>query len=294
MEVHFRTQSGVTQAELARALNVERSLVSEFESGDRVPDLKHAEDADAFLNAGGALVELWKETDWYPQVEHPDWFERRAWMDAEATSVHLYQAMLMPGLMQTPEYAEALLERFEEDKPMGERVQARMSRQARFRVPNGPILVAVLDESVLRNVVKSSEIMAAQCKYLLDMGQLPNVRVQVVPADSPRINRPDASMSLIALPDGTTTVYSESLDRGHFIVEPKLVAQHARTYDVLRADSLSAAHSTALIRDAMERYERHEAPRLVRRELDQEQLQRNQRRRLRGNRTRLPRPRPRS
>ncbi|MFJ5091795.1 Scr1 family TA system antitoxin-like transcriptional regulator [Streptomyces sp. NPDC088674] len=294
MEVHFRTQSGVTQAELARALNVERSLVSKFESGDRVPDLKHAEDADAFLDAGGALVELWKETDWYPEVEHPDWFKRRAEMDSVATAVYEYARLTLPGLLQMPEYALALFGQIEIDAIAEERMRARMSRQLRFQQQDGPTLVAVLDESCLRNTVGSAAVMRDQLAYLLTEGARPHVHISVAPATATHLVPPSTSMTLLTLPDGERWVYSESLELGHFNGDPKAVAKHCQTYDVLRADCLSVSESAALIRDAMERYDRDAKaePRPPR--VGQEQLQREQRRQLRGNRVRVPRPRPRS
>ncbi|MFD4755071.1 helix-turn-helix domain-containing protein [Streptomyces sp. NPDC058426] len=294
MEVHFRTQSGVTQAELARALNVERSLVSKFESGDRVPDLKHAEDADAFLNAGGALVELWKETDWYPVVEHPDWFERRAQMDAEAIAVYEYARVTLPGLVQTPEYAASLFGQVEIDAIAEERVRARMSRQHRFQGEGGPSLVVVLDESCLRNVVGGPVVMRDQCAHLLAEGRRPQVRIQVAAAASTHLAPPKTPMSLLTMPDGHRWVYSESLEGGHFMDAPKALARHTQTYDVLRADCLSGSESAALIRDAMERYDRDAQAEPRPAHLGQEQLQRERRRQLRGNRVRVPRPRPRS
>ncbi|WP_432090012.1 helix-turn-helix domain-containing protein [Streptomyces sp. NRRL F-5630] len=294
LEVHFRTQAGVTQAELARALNVERSLVSKFESGDRVPDLKHAEDADAFLDAGGALVELWKETDWYPQVEHPDWFERRARMDAEATAVYVYQTQTFPGLLQTYEYALALFGQVEVDEVAEERVRARLSRQVRFQKSDGPTLVVILDESCFQNVMGSPAIMHAQCEHLLNEASRMHVHLHVVPASSPHLVPPKTSMTLLTLPDGERWVYSESLDCGHFVGDPKAVARHQQTYDVLRADCLSVSDSAALIRDAMERYDRDAQAEPQPAHVGQEQLQRERRRRLHRNRIRVPRPRPRS
>jgi hypothetical protein len=118
----------------------------------------------------------------------------------------------------------------------------------------------------------------------------------VAPASYPELLRPNVSMSLIELPYGERWVYSESLDKGHFSSDATVYAHHAHTYDVLRADAMSARETFALIGDAMEGYGHHEQPRSQRDDLDQEQLQRRERRQLRGNRPRFPRqhrPRPR-
>ncbi|MGP4083992.1 helix-turn-helix domain-containing protein [Streptomyces sp. KR55] len=290
---HFREAAFLTQEALASQIPCDRSLVARVEAGTRVPQDAFAKKCDEVLGTSGALLRLWGRIDWYPQVEHPDWFERRVRMDAEAIAVLAYQAHVMPGLLQTEDYARALFSRhIVSADEVEERVKARLSRQQRFLAPDGPLFVAVLDESCLRTMVGSKAIMQEQFAHLLDAGRRPNIRIQVVPAHDPDIDRPNTSMSLITLPDGHQWVYSESLDRGHFNDNPALFARHRQTYDVLRADALSARESAALISDLMERYEHYEQSGSQRGDLDQEQLQRNKRRRLHRNRPRYPRRRP--
>lgn len=291
---HFREAAFLTQEALAKAIPCDRSLVARVESATRVPQEPFAKKADEVLGTGGVLHRLWGRIDWYPQVEHPDWFERRARMDAEAVAVRAYQTQVIPGLLQTPDYATALFSRrIARADEVEERVRARLSRQQRFYADGGPLYVAVLDESCLRHMVGSPAVMRAQCEHLLSVGQLPNVRIQIAPLGRPEIDRPDTSLSLITLPDGHQWVYSESLDRGHFSDDPAAFTHHSRTYDVLRADALSAPESAALISDVMEGYEHHDQPGSERGSLGQEQLQRGQRGRLHRNRPRFPRHRPR-
>ncbi|MCF3147168.1 helix-turn-helix domain-containing protein [Streptomyces platensis] len=278
---HFREAAGFTQERLANQIPCDRSHVARVEAGTRVPQDSFAKKCDELLETGGVLLRLWGRIDWYPEVEHPDWFERRAEMDAKALAVYEYQVHTMPGLLQTPDYAHALFaRRIANVDEVEDRVRARMSRQRRFLLVNGPLYLAVLDESCLRNVVGSPAAMRDQCAHLLSVGQLPNIRIQIAPADRPDIDRPDTSLSLIALPDGHSWVYSESLDRGHFNDDPAVCASHRQTYDVLRADALSAHESAALISDVMEGYEQHGQARTQRGDLDQEQLQRSERRQL--------------
>ncbi|MEU3487191.1 helix-turn-helix domain-containing protein [Streptomyces massasporeus] len=291
---HFREAALLTQEGLARQIPCDRSHVARVEAGTRVPQDTFAKTCDELLGTGGVLLRLWARIDWYPQVEHPDWFERRVRMDADAVSLLAYQANVVPGLLQTQDYAWALFARHITDQDeVEERVMARMSRQRRFLAPDGPLFVVVLDESCLRTRVGGSAIMRDQFAHLLEAGQRPNIRIQVVPADDPGIDRPNTSMSLITLPDGHQWVYSESLDQGHFNDNPTLFAKHRHTYDVLRADALSARQSAALISDLMKGYEHDEQPPTQRGDLDQEQPQRYKRRGLHRNSPRLPRHRPR-
>ncbi|MFI5824570.1 Scr1 family TA system antitoxin-like transcriptional regulator [Streptomyces rishiriensis] len=289
---HFREGALLTQDALAKAIPCDRSLVARVEAGTRVPQEPFAKKCDEVLGTGGALGRLWGRVDWYPQVEHPDWFRRRAEMDAEAVSLREYQERVIPGMLQTPDYARAVLSRLSSGTELEERVRARLSRQQRYFADGGPLYVVVLDESCLRNLVGGAAVMQDQCAHLLEVGQRPNVRIQVAPAGRELV-RPSGSMSLIKLGDGHDWVYSESLDRGHFSDDPAVFAGHSQTYDVLRADAPSAPESAALISDAREGYEHHEPARAQRDDLDQEQLQRRQRRQLHRSRPRFPRRRPR-
>ncbi|MEU0851175.1 helix-turn-helix transcriptional regulator [Streptomyces flaveolus] len=290
---HFREAAGLTQDGLAARIPCDRSHVARVEAGTRVPQDTFAKSCDALLGTGGVLARLWGRIDWYPQVEHPDWFRRRADMDAVAVGLREYQERVVPGLLQTETYARALFSRVARGEELEERVRARLSRQQRFLADGGPSYMVVLDESCLRNVVGSPEVMRDQCAVLLALGRRPNIRIQVAPAEYPELLRPNVSMSLIELPDGERWVYSESLDRGHFDSDPALYARHSHTYDVLRADSLSTRQTVALIGDVMEGYEHHGQSRSRRDDLDQEQLQRGKRRQLRRGGPRIPRRRPR-
>ncbi|WP_371538193.1 helix-turn-helix transcriptional regulator [Streptomyces sp. NBC_01023] len=291
---HFREAAGLTQEGLARRIPCDRSHVARVEAGTRVPQQDFAKKCDQQLNTGGVLSRMWERIDWYAEVEHPDWFQRRADMDAVAIALREYQTQVMPGLLQTEDYARALFGRVASGEEVEERVRARLSRQQRFLAPDGPLYVAVLDESCLRNVVGSASVMRDQCAHLLDVAWRPNIRIQVAPADLVGLVRPTRPLSLIALPDGHQWVYSESLDRGHFGDDPTVFAHHSRTYDVLRADAPSSHESAALISEAMEGYGQHEQARSQRSDVGQEQLQRQQRRQLRrgGPRIRRRRPRP--
>jgi transcriptional regulator with XRE-family HTH domain len=287
---HFREAALLTQEGLARQIPCDRSHVARVEAGTRVPQESFAKACDELLGTGGVLARLWARIDWYPQVEHPDWFRRRAEMDEEAIALREYQERVMPGLLQTADYARALFSLLVSGEEVEERVRARLSRQQRFLAEAGPLYIVVLDESCLRNMIGSAAVMRDQCAHLLSVGKRPNIRIQVAPAGRLGLFRPSGSMSLIKLPDGHEWVYSESLDRGHFNDDPTLFARHSRTYDVLRADALSAPESAALIRETMEGYEHHGPDRA---HLGQEQLQRRQRRQLHRNSPRLRRNRPR-
>ncbi|MFF0725707.1 Scr1 family TA system antitoxin-like transcriptional regulator [Streptomyces sp. NPDC004134] len=255
---HLREAAGMTQAELARQIPCDRSYVARVETGTSVPPDTFAEKCDEVLGGNGLLARLWLKVDWYPDVAHPDWFERRAQMDAECVALRAYHEGVVPGLLQIELYAQALFARVTEDEEkVEERVRARLSRQQRFFSPQGPLYIAVIDESCLRNVVGGPGVMRKQCEHLLAAGQRTNIQIQVAPADRPELIRPRGSMSLITLPDDEKWAYAEALDHGHFSRNPAAFEQHLRTYDVLRADAMSARESATLIGEFMEGYGQH-------------------------------------
>ncbi|MEU8925453.1 helix-turn-helix transcriptional regulator [Kitasatospora sp. NPDC048545] len=288
---YAREAAGYTQEEVGRLLHCDRTVLSRIESGKRKPSIEEVEEVSQLLNAGDLLMRLYGRVDWNASIEHPDWFQE--YVDAEAISIGLraYQDGVMYGLLQCPQYARAVFAAGSPDE-IEEQIRARLSRQSRFLAPDGPLLLVILDESVIRMVVGGPEVMKCQMEHLLRLAQLPNVIIQVAPFSHRRLII-NAAMVLLDLPDGQRLVYSESLDRGHLTGASDAVAKHQRRYDQLRAECLSERDSLRLIADALEGF-RDDEQRTRRSRLAEEQLQRGQRRRLHRGSPRIPRPRPRS
>ncbi|QMU68063.1 helix-turn-helix transcriptional regulator [Streptacidiphilus sp. P02-A3a] len=256
-----RSDAGFTQDDLAELIHAERSLITKFESGKRVPRKEMVEKFDDFLSGRGELVRLHQRIKWTTRLSFfPDWFRRRAAMDARLIELHQYQTQLIPGLLQTEAYARALFERYSEgdEQAAEDNLEGRMGRQSRFLELDGPLYVVLLDESCLMHVIGSNEVMRESMDHLLAAGSLPNVHIQIVPFTLHHVHEPNTPMSLIVMPNGDRWVYSESLDMGHFSNDPKVLTKHQRDYDRLRADALSARDSAALIREARERYSTHD------------------------------------
>ena len=225
-----------------------------------MPRRELVEQFDAILGGRGELIRLHRRINWTIRLSFfPDWFRRRAVMDAELVELHQYQSQLIPGLLQTEAYSRALFDQVAEtDDDSEDNVEARRSRQTRFLEPDGPLYVALLDEGCLMHELGNAETMREQMDHLLTVGALPNVCIQVVPFSLGHVSAPTTPMSLIVMPDGHRWVYSESLDMGHFSDNPKVLTKHQRTYDLLRADALSARESAVLISEVRERHRTHD------------------------------------
>lgn len=289
----YREMAGYTQEQLAKLLHCTRPNITRYESGQRRMPPDMVERADVLLDTGGSLKRLWSRVDWNAEVEHPDWFQTHVDMEAEAVAARIFQLAVMHGLLQCREYAEAVFgvsDAAGKPNVIEERTAARLERQARFLDPEGPLLLAILDESAIRTVFGGPGVMRRQMQHLLAIAELPNVIIQVAPF-SCRQAIIDKSMVMLEMPDGRTCVYSESLDRGHGSSEPAIVAAHRRSYDLAHGAALPVADSLVLIADALkgflddENRARHDR-------VAQEQLQRRERRRLHRGGPRIPRPRP--
>ncbi|WP_441251210.1 helix-turn-helix domain-containing protein [Kitasatospora sp. McL0602] len=243
-----------TVASLAVELSVTASHVVKIEALERVPSRDLAREIDQVLRTHGQLVRAWDDVAWHAEVEHPDWFRRFAEIEAQADAIRDYQVSRVSGLLQTPDYARALFAQHAagDEDLIRERVAARMSRQRRFLEPDGPLLIVVLDEAVIRRIVGGRQVMYGQLRHLIEAGKLPNVVVQVSPFELGERSTAGTSHVLASLPDGPEWLYSESLGRGHLVNDPERLRERSRAYDRLRADALSAPDSARLIRSAME------------------------------------------
>ncbi len=250
-----REDVGLTQEEVATLIHVERSLVTKFENGERVPSEEHVERIDVVVGGRGELIRLFRRLDGTVRMSrYRDWFTRQTRMEAELSELHQYQAQLIPDLLQTKDYARVWFAQLARDNAHGDSVECRMERQRRFLAPGGPLYVALLDESCLLHEIGGPEVMCGQMEHLLRVGEMPNVRIQVVPFTLGHVSAPKNPLSLIVLPGGQRWAYSESLYMGHFSNVPRVLTQHQHNIDLLRADCLSARESAALINNVREKY----------------------------------------
>jgi transcriptional regulator with XRE-family HTH domain len=278
-----REDIGLTQDDLADQLHVERSFVTKIENGERVPRPELVTEMDRVLAGRGELIKLHRRINWEARLQFfPEWFKERAAMDEKLIELYEYQTQLIPGLLQTKPYARALFERVlgTSTEEIDENVSARIGRQLRFLEPGGPLYVALLDESCIRQQVRSAAVMREQLDHLLRVAALPNICIQIVPFDLAHVQRPNADVSIITLPTNRRWTYSETLDNAEFSSNTQVISGHQRTYDSLRADALSATQSADLIREAREGHRTHEQQRSLVCPLAQEQLQRIDRRKL--------------
>lgn len=216
----------------------------------------------------------------------------------QAVSIGEYAAHVVPGLLQTPSYAKAVLSvglTLSGDEQLEERLSARIGRQERLTSDDRPVLRVVLDEAVLRRPVGGLAVMREQLGRLLDAAADRHITIQVLPFAQGEHDAMGGSLTILTLPDGSDVAYTEGAHFGQLIEEPDQVRDFALTYHQLRAAALPPLMSLDMIRSVMEgNYRGTNVPsRSERRRLAQEQPQQSGRRQLRGGGRRIPRHRPR-
>ncbi|MFF3612624.1 Scr1 family TA system antitoxin-like transcriptional regulator [Streptomyces sp. NPDC002580] len=292
----LRTAAGLTQAELGDRTHVVSTRITQIEraSGAK-PTLELARALDAALGADDLLVELWP---YVYREAFPDWSRAFIAYSERAVSIREYAAHVVPGLLQTKEYARAVLSvglTLSGDEQLEERLTVRMARQERLGLPDRPELWVVLDEAVLKRPIGGRDVMRAQLELLLHTAAKRQVTVQVLPFDQGEHDAMGGSLTVLTLPDSSEVAYTEGAHYGQLVEDPAEVRRFMVTYDRLRANALPPLMSLDMIRSAMEGYNREaNAPsRSERRRVAQEQLQQSGRRQLRGGGRRAPRRRAR-
>ncbi|MDK1476364.1 helix-turn-helix transcriptional regulator [Streptomyces sp. 549] len=292
----LRTAAGLTQAELGRRAHVVSTRITQIErcSGAK-PTLELARTLDSVLGADNLLVELWP---YVYREAFPDW--SRAFMAhaEQAVAVVQYAAHVVPGLLQTEDYARAVLSLdalLDSEDQLEERVAARMGRQERLNSLDRPELWVILDEAVLRRPIGGDSVMRQQLHRLLNAAAERRTTVQVLPFDQGGHEAMGGSLTILRLPDDSEIAYTEGSDYGRLIEEPANVGRYKVIYDRLRAAALPPLMSLDMIRAVMEDNHRGaKVPsRSERRRLAQEQLQQSSGGRLRGGGGRVPRRRAR-
>ncbi|MET9380793.1 helix-turn-helix transcriptional regulator [Streptomyces sp. NPDC002928] len=254
-----RETAGLSLVQLAGIVNSSKSALARVETAELMPPPDLPDRLDAAFGSDRhfhGLYELAK------REAHPDQYRRFMDFEAQAEVIENFGAQVLPGLLQTKEYADAQLSLQEElprDK-VEELVNARMSRKDRLHSAEPPLRWAIIDEAVLRRPFGSSECMYKQLASLLGQVDTPDSKVQVMPFSAGAHYLMGGALTLLTLPNGSTMAYEEGIEVGHLYEDRDSAKKWRRRYEVLRANALSPAASAELIRQAMEDYTSCDTP----------------------------------
>ncbi|MEU2976665.1 helix-turn-helix transcriptional regulator [Streptomyces hirsutus] len=248
-----REAAQLSLLQLADILNSSKSTLARIETAELMPPPDLPDQLDAAFGTDKhfhGLYELAK------REAHPDQYRRFMDFEAQAEIIENYEPQVIPGLLQTKEYAQAQLSLQEElsQEKVEELVNARMSRKDRLNSVQSPLRWAIIDESVLRRQMGSRECTYKQLALLLTQVDTPDSKVQVMPFSAGPHYLMGAALTLLTLPNSSTVAYEEGIEVGHLYEDRDSAKKWRRRYEVLRAHALPPTASAELIREAMEDY----------------------------------------
>ncbi|MEV5414062.1 helix-turn-helix transcriptional regulator [Thermopolyspora sp. NPDC052614] len=250
-----RLEAGLTQRQLATRVGCSESLIGYIENVKRKPSRQLAEILDRILpSPPDHFLRLYKRATWEEAPEH-----FRGWLDVEhdATAIRSWSPLLVWGLLQTEQYAQAVFEAEPMISPeqIEERVAARLRRKSILTRPAPPMVLALIDEAVLSRCVGGPKVMSDQLAYILEASRYPNVTVQVVPKDSPAAICGLLGGFSLGFMGGTPyAAYMEAQPKGHMAADRGIVAQLSARYDAIRADAHRQDTSRRIIEDVMNQW----------------------------------------
>jgi transcriptional regulator with XRE-family HTH domain len=253
----LRMERGLTVDDVAARMEVSPAKISRIETAARGVSLADVRFLCDLYGVSGAerdrLLILTRESrrrSWWQEYGLPDAVSTYIGLEDAAASIQQYRTSLIPGLLQTADYAEAAIAGVDPDLPggqVGQFVQARLNRQALLSSEQPPELWVVLDEAALRRVVGGPAVMGAQLDALAERSRNPAVTVQVIAMDAGAHPGMDSSFSVLHFSDVSDVVFIEGLLGNFYLQGPQDLSRYQRTFDQLRAIALSPRDSRTLI-----------------------------------------------
>ncbi|MEH0407435.1 helix-turn-helix domain-containing protein [[Kitasatospora] papulosa] len=249
----LRTAAGVSAKEAAAEIGCSEAKISRLERGQSPP---LAGDVSCLMRRYGAIAELEtacelarraNEPGWWEEFGQvvPPWFDKFLGLQEAAELIRTYEVQLVPGLLQTEEYAYAVTVSgvpLAGPEEVRARVGLRKRRQELLHRSFSPKLWAVVDWAVLHRPLGSEGLMRRQLAHLIEMSSSPNIKLQVLPPDCLAIGTP-VTLLRFGLPDLPDVVYLEHPTGANYIDKPEDTAQYRSMLDHLSMAALSPAQT---------------------------------------------------
>ncbi len=258
----LREASNLTTAEAAEAIRATHSKISRLERGRTaarqrdVADLLTLYGVTDEAERGGLLI-LARQAGaqgWWQQYSDilPKWLELYIGLEKAASIIRTYEVQFVHGLMQTEDYARAVILISNAHAPAAEidrRVSIRMERQRLLTQPGAPDLWAVLDEAALRRAPDGPKVMRAQLEHLLQIADLPNVTIQVVPFHVGPHAAAGGPFTILRFPepDLPDLVYLEQLNSALYLDQPDDVLDYLTVMNQLCVQAETGAASKDML-----------------------------------------------
>ncbi|UGY93579.1 helix-turn-helix domain-containing protein [Streptomyces gobiensis] len=243
----WRTNAGVTREELGNAAGYSPDTVKSMEQGVRMPTPRLLDVADDLLQANGLLRAA---KQYLRREKFPSRSQDYMRYEAEAIGLLWYESLLVPGLLQTEEYVRALIGSHFPPKDVewvDERVSARLERQQLLTRKNPVAFSFVVYEAILRTPVGGSEAHKRQLLHLLEVTQLRNVSLQVLPFNRAMPAALEGPMVLLETEEHEHFSLADGQGVSQFTSDPTVVSTLTQRYGKIREEALCTEESLHFI-----------------------------------------------
>ncbi|MFJ9040913.1 helix-turn-helix domain-containing protein [Streptomyces sp. NPDC102406] len=259
----LRESRGITREAAGYSIRASESKISRLELGRVSFKARDVEDLLTLYGVTdeaerGALLALVKEANiagWWHSYSDvlPGWFQTYIGLEGAASLIRGYEAQFVHGLLQTEGYAHAVIERGMRGAPkedIDRRVALRLARQKVLFSERAPEVRLVLDEATLRRVHGGREVMRGQLDHLIEVAQLPQVTLQVMPFSHGWHAGESGTFTLLTFPESDLSdlVFLEQLTSALYLDKREDVTQYEKAMERLQAECPSPDESLELLR----------------------------------------------
>ncbi|MEU6171302.1 helix-turn-helix transcriptional regulator [Streptantibioticus parmotrematis] len=247
----LREHAGLSREEFAALVRFSKHTVASIELGRRMPDVKFVERAEEVLGNTGALRKALRHLGRQPGLAA--WFRRWAQLETTAISLCTYECRLVPGLLQTEDYARAVslsVPPVPDEDELAERVVARLARQELLSTRRQPpcAFSFIIEQAVLERRTGGDDVTRELLAHIMDVdARLWNVEVQVMPLRKTVHAGLDGPMQLLETPNNRWFGYSEGQENGRLITDSKEISVLHQRYAKLRSQALTPEDSRGLL-----------------------------------------------
>ncbi|MGW1228201.1 helix-turn-helix domain-containing protein [Streptomyces sp. NPDC002530] len=254
-----RIAAGLTQEVLSEQVVCSPTLISHWEAGRRLPKPDDAQRIDRALGTDGFFVRWLEDLD----SKFAQFFAAVADLESEATEVRLYGLSLIPGLLQTEDYARAVFQAYRANYVAEELDTLIINRMERGRVLSDsmmPMVWVLLDEASLRRRIGGPQVMAEQLRKIADLAESGRLRLHVLPFEAGAHALLESALYLLNFANAAPLAYVEGLKTGNLMDDPSLVASCHDAYTLALSEASSQRSSVAFVRAIAEEHENAQHP----------------------------------
>ncbi|MBW8481400.1 helix-turn-helix domain-containing protein [Actinomadura parmotrematis] len=247
----YRTQRGLSLAQVGLIVKATRGTVSNWEAGRLKPKQDQLKLLDSAWSTGGHFERL----AWYARTGHePDWFRQFLQYEEAASEIRAYHGKTVPVLLQTAGYSQALLWAAGRNREVEAESRARAKRQKILQREDGPYLWILLDQEVLELPVGGPQVMREQLRQMIDVMKNPRFSVRVVTRETGPHPGHDGSFQLYRVGD-RRVAYAAAQIGGRLIEDTAEVSTLGIRFDQIGALALSRDASIELIQSAVRKFD---------------------------------------